>query len=231
MMDTSGLLNYLLSFLTQERKDKFQAVARQRTRHICIVLEDIFQPHNASAVLRSCDCFGVQDVHIIENRNRFDVNPDVAVGASKWLSMHKYFQNEDNTTSCLQTLKDKGYLLVATSPHTRDYSLETLPLNQPLALMFGTELKGLSAKALAQADMQMYIPMAGFTESFNISVSVALSLYALTNRLKQSGMQWELTSGEMEAVLLDWARKSVRGSHKLEALFLAQKNAQTANDR
>jgi tRNA (guanosine-2'-O-)-methyltransferase len=115
-MDSAALLDYLLSFLTPQRKEKFLKVAGERTRHIAVVLEDIYQPHNASAVLRSCDCFGVQDVHIIENKNHFDVNPDVAVGASKWLSLHKYRREEDNTTACLAALKNKGYLLVATTP-------------------------------------------------------------------------------------------------------------------
>lgn len=228
-MDTSGLLDYLLSFLTPQRKEKFLEVAGERTRHITVVLEDIYQPHNASAVLRSCDCFGIQDIHIIENRNRFDVNPDVAVGASKWLSLHKYRREEDNTAACLGALKSKGYLLVATTPYTQQYSLETLPLDQPLALIYGTELKGLSKKAMSMSDLQVRIPMVGFTESYNISVSVALSLYALTRRLKQSTVNWELQRDEVNSLLLDWARLSVKSSEKLEKLFLAEKNSETGN--
>src|SRR5688572_25411329 len=123
------LIAYLSGFVSENRKKKFEEVIRFRTRHITIALEDIYQPHNASAVLRSCDCFGIQDVHIIENRNAYTVNPDVALGSSKWLNLYKYNQQEENTLSCIRSLKDKGYRLVATTPHT-DTSITELSIEK-----------------------------------------------------------------------------------------------------
>lgn len=217
------LLNYLSSFLTEQRKDRLHEVAEWRTRHITVVLEDIYQSHNASAVLRSADCFGIQDVHIIENRNTYDINPDVALGSSKWLSLYKYNQEEDNTRSCLLSLRESGYQLVATSPHTDDISLKDFPLDQPIALLFGTELSGLSDAALELADQRLRIPMYGFTESFNISVSVALCLYDLTQRLRSSEVEWALSDAEKKSLLLDWTRTSVKSSVALEREFLRKK--------
>ena len=179
-----SLLNYLLGFITKERKNKFLNNINYRTRYMTIVLEDIYQPHNASAVLRTCDCFGIQDVHIIENKNKYQVNPDVALGASKWLNIEKYNLLENNTLSCLEKLKKSGYRIFATSPHEKDYTPETLPIETPAALVFGTELAGLSPEALSLADGYIKIPMVGFTESLNISVSAAVLIHTLSVRLR-----------------------------------------------
>jgi tRNA (guanosine-2'-O-)-methyltransferase len=159
------LLDYLETMITEQRKEKFGEILRNRTRFITIVLEDIFQPHNASAVLRTCDCFGIQDVHIIENRNRYEVNPDVALGSSKWLTLHKYNKAENNTAECLSRLKEEGYRIIATTPHKDDFTPQTLPIGSKFALVFGTELEGLTETAISMADGFVRIPMFGFTES------------------------------------------------------------------
>jgi tRNA (guanosine-2'-O-)-methyltransferase len=214
------LLSYLQEFITPNKKNKFEDLILQRTRHVTIVLEDIYQPHNASAVLRSCDCFGIQDVHIIENMNKYEVNPDVALGSSKWLNLIKYREKENNTESCLKKLKSDGYRIIATTPHENDFTPETLPLNQKVALVFGTELAGLSQVALNQADGFVRIPMYGFTESFNISVSAALLLFALTDRLHKSDIQWQLTEEEKLDIMLDWTKTVIKKSELLEKIFL-----------
>src|SRR6185312_4838580 len=103
----SELLGHLSQFVTEERKKRFEEVLQNRTRHIAIALEDIYQPHNASAVLRSCDCFGIQDVHIIENENKYTVNPDVALGSEKWLTLQRY-NDEQSLDNCINTLRAKG---------------------------------------------------------------------------------------------------------------------------
>ena len=190
------LLSYLQEFITPNKKNKFEELILHRTRHLTIVLEDIYQPHNASAVLRSCDCFGIQDVHIIENMNKYEVNPDVALGSSKWLNLIKYNEKENNTESCLKKLKSEGYRVIATTPHENDFIPETLPLGEKTALVFGTELAGLSQVAIDLADGFVRIPMYGFTESFNISVSAALLLFALTERMRKSDINWALTEAE-----------------------------------
>ena len=127
-----------------------------------VVIEDVFQSQNASAVLRSCDCFGIQDVHIIENRNEYDINPLVALGSTKWLTMQKYNEKTYNTVDCINSLKEKGYTIVATSPHEEDILLDELPLDKPIALMFGTEAEGLTDKALEMADIHMKNPHVWF---------------------------------------------------------------------
>ncbi len=214
------LLSYLQEFITPNKKSKFDALILQRTRHLTIVLEDIYQPHNASAVLRSCDCFGIQDVHIIENMNKYEVNPDVALGSSKWLNLIRYRETENNTESCLKKLKSNGYRIIATTPHENDFIPDTLPLEQKTALIFGTELAGLSQVALDLADGYVRIPMYGFTESFNISVSAALLLYTLTDRLRKSGIRWELSDGEKLEIQINWTKNVIKRSSLLEKLFL-----------
>jgi tRNA (guanosine-2'-O-)-methyltransferase len=213
-------LHLLLQFISDNKKGKFDEIIKNRTRHITIVLEDIFQPHNASAVLRSCDCFGIQDVHIIENENPYEVNPDVALGSAKWLSLKKYNKETNNTPLCIETLKREGYTIVATTPHQNDFTPDTLPLDSKIALLFGTELQGLTGNAIEAADTYLRIPMVGFTESLNISVSAALLLYSLSERLRKSGINWRLSEDEELTIRLQWAKNAVRKSALIEAEFL-----------
>jgi len=217
------LIEYLRQFVTRERYAKFQEALLKRTRYITIALEDIYQSHNASAVLRTCDCFGIQDVHIIENRNKYEVNPDVALGSAKWLNLVHYDQPENNTITCLRKLKESGYRLVATSPHKDDFTPESLPLEQKTALIFGTELAGLSPSALEMADDFIKIPMVGFTESLNISVSAAIFIHSLTNRLRSSPVEWQLTSAEQSEIMTSWLKNSIKRSDGLVRDFI-QKN-------
>lgn len=219
-----ALIEYLNTFISENRKKRFGEVIEYRTRHITIVLEDIFQSQNASAVLRTCDCFGIQDVHIIETRNKYDVNPDVALGSSQWLNMFKYKGNENNTIACLSKLKEKGYKIIATSPHTNDCNIEDLPLESKTALVFGTELEGITEDVKKMADGFVKIPMFGFTESFNISVSAALILYSITRRLHQSVISWQLTEDEKNEILLKWQRNTINKVELIESEFLKKHN-------
>jgi tRNA (guanosine-2'-O-)-methyltransferase len=218
------LLEYLLSFATENKQQLIASRLLERTRHITVVLEDIYQPQNASAVLRSADCFGIQDIHVIENTNQYEINPRVVHGASQWLNLYKYNSDVDNTTLCLETLKAKGYRIVATSPHAQSVSLQALPLDRPIALMFGTEKLGLSSDALEQADEHMYIPMYGFTESLNISVSAAICIHHLSDRLRSSDIDWHLSEDEQLNLNLDWVRKVLKDPEGLEKRFWIEKN-------
>ncbi len=209
------LIQYLSEYVTTQRFEKMQTVLDRRTRHLCVVMEDIYQSQNASAVLRSCDCFGIQDVHIIENQNVYEINPDVALGSSKWLSLYKYNKLANNTTTCLSHLRKSGYRIVAASPHQDDCLLEALPVNQKTALVFGTEMKGLTPQAKSLADSFIKIPMVGFTESFNISVSVAICLYHLTPKIRETIRGWELSKGEKTEILLQWLMRSVNNPEAL----------------
>lgn len=219
-----ALAEHLLGFVTARRRKKFEQNLLLRTRHLTIVLEDIYQPHNASAVLRTCECFGIQDVHIIENRNKYEVNPDVVLGASKWLTLKTYNEHEHNTAACLKNLKSQGYRLVATTPHKNDHTPESLPLDSKTALIFGTELAGLTPEALALADDYIRIPMVGFTESLNISVSAAIFLHTLTERLRNSGIHWQIEEPERTEVLLQWLKNTLHKSDLLVRDFVDKKD-------
>lgn len=213
------LIEYLSNLISENRRAKFDEVLKYRTRHITIVLEDLYQPHNASAVLRSCDIFGIQDIHIVENKNIYVVNRDIALGSSKWLNTFKYSQTENNTKLCIDQLKAKGYQIVATSPHKNGCTIKELSIDKPVALIFGTELTGISDTIKENADAFVQIPMFGFTESFNISVSVALCLHTLTTKLHQSDVNWNLSDAEKDDLLLVWLRNTIRKVDLIEKDF------------
>ncbi len=216
------LIEYLSGFVTPERLKLFNRVLNKRTGYLTVVLEDIYQPQNASAVLRSCDCFGIQYLHIIENRNTFTVNPEVALGSSKWLTVKKYTEKSNNSLEAIKLLKKAGYRIVATSPHRNDKLLSELDLvTGKAALVFGSELPGISETIMNEADEFVKIPMVGFTESFNISVSAAIILHQLTEKLRnQSTISWELSTAEKQNIKLEWLRNSVKRSDLLEKRFL-----------
>lgn len=209
------LREHLESFINPVRLTKMQQVLSQRTRYLTIVLEDIYQSQNASAVLRSCECFGIQDVHIIENLYQYEVNPDVVRGASKWLDMHTYNESENNTLNCLNRLRESGYRIVATSPYKKGYTLEKLPLDKKTALVFGTEQHGISETVKKNADAFVRIPMRGFTESFNISVSAAIVLYHLSKRAREEGRHWMLENEELELLRIEWLLRSLKNPVQL----------------
>ncbi len=213
------LVDYMMTFVSEERKKRFEDIIINRTKHLTVVIEDVYQAHNASAVLRSCDLTGVKDVHIIENKNDYDVNPEVAMGSSKWLNIMKYNNSDNNTLEVINSLKESGYKIVATTPHKKSYGIDDIPIDEKTALLFGTELTGLSDIAIENSDEILTIPMFGFTESYNISVSAALCLYTLTQRLRKSEIKWQLNPSERIDILINWARNSVNNWHALEKHF------------
>jgi len=216
------LIGYLSDFVTQRRLELFDKVLGKRTRYITVVLEDIFQSHNASAVLRSCDCFGIQNIHVIENLNKFQVSPDVALGANKWLTIYKYSRYKNNTKDCINTLKEQGYRIVATSPHKNNSLMNDFDLAKgKTALLFGSELHGLSKSALELADEFVMIPMSGFTESLNISVSAALLINYFTSLLRNDpSINWQLSTEEKSDIKLQWLKNSIKKSDAIERLFI-----------
>jgi tRNA (guanosine-2'-O-)-methyltransferase len=219
------LINYLSSFISDKRVSLFKRNLSLRTRYITVVLEDIFQSQNASAVLRTCDCFGIQDVHIIENRNKFNENITVTRGSTKWINLYQYNQQSNNTLTALQSLKEKGYKIVATSPHINDVELSEFDLKQgKTAIIFGNEKKGVSEIVKQNADYFLKIPMYGFTESFNISVSVAIILHFLTNKMKEELIDWKLNDIEQETLLLEWLTKCLKSGDLLIKKYLHTNN-------
>jgi len=214
------LSNYLLGFISENRKKRFDEVIAQRTDHLRIVLENVYQGHNASAVLRSCESFGVQHVHFIENRNHLKISDDVAMGSSNWLNIHRHNKSPNNTVEAIQQLKREGFRIVGTSPHKNDCTIDKLPVDKKLALVFGTEIEGISQDVFEHADEFVKIPMFGFTESFNVSVCAALCLYELTTRIRATVPQWHLNEDEKTDVYFEWLKTSVDHSEALIENYL-----------
>lgn len=217
------LINYLTGFISERRKQRFDEVIANRTDHIRIVLENVYQAHNASAVLRSCDCFGIQNVHFIENNNNYKISADVAMGSSNWLNIHRHNKAENNTRETLLDLKKQGYKIVATSPHKNDHTLDTLPVKEKIALVFGTEIDGISKDVYDLADEFVKIPMYGFTESFNISVCAAICMYDLSTRIRREVKDHALNQEEQTNVYFDWLKNSIESSEGLIENFRKNK--------
>jgi len=211
-------LDFLENILTENRKAKFLKVLEKRTKHFTVVVEDIFQMHNASAVMRSCEIFGIQELNVIEQRYGKSIDKEIAMGAQKWVDINKF----DNVTNCVDSLKNDGYQIIATTPHENDCLLEDFDISKPSALFFGTERDGLSEEILQKADGFLKIPMVGFTESLNISVSAAIIIQNLTNRLQKSTIAWHLSEEEILAKRMEWARNSIKDIKRIEQRYYSE---------
>ncbi len=197
---------YLEKFVTDNRKQIFKTVLNNRTRYFTVALEDLYQMHNVSAVVRSADVFGLQDVHIVQKKYDPKLSHAIAKGAEKWLDIRRY----PNTKTAIENLRQKGYQIVATTPHTNDVNLQDFDISKPSAFFFGVEKDGLSQAVMDQADVFLKIPMYGFTESLNISVAAALIMRDVSERLRQSDINWQLTAAEKEQIYLQWLEKSIK---------------------
>lgn len=206
------LYNAISELYSENKRQLFDRLVKSRTRHISVVLEDVFQSHNASAVLRSCDCFGVQDVHVVETRNKYSPNSDVSMGSDKWVDYYKH----PNIRQAYDDLRAKGYRIVATLPHENDTMITDLDITRPTALVFGTELTGLTQEAVEYADAYVKIPMYGFTESFNISVCAALSLFYLTEKMRADpAIHWQLSEEDQLTLKLYWSMQVVHDGRQV----------------
>ena len=219
-----NLIIYLKKFVVKNRSNLFDIKIQERTKHLTVVLENVFQGRNISASIRSADCFGIQDVYIIENDNIFNDDAEVSMGAEKWITTKRYNQKEHNTINAIKDLKSKGYQIIATTPHEDNYDLYDLDITEnKLALFFGSELNGCSKETLDLADKKIKIPMYGFTESYNISVSVSLCLQHLTYKMRQSNINWKLSKNQQNKVMLQWLRNTIKSSEELEKEFYKSK--------
>ncbi len=213
------LLTYLEEYLTEERKQKFREILELRTNFFTVAIEDVYQLHNTSAVIRSCEVFGIQQAHITEARFGERLDKNIAMGAQKWVDVYRHV----NTTECLNHLRNKGYKIVATSPHKSAFCLDDFRIDAPAALFFGTEKEGLSEEVLKEADAYLHIPMVGFTESLNISVSVAIILQHLTQKLRKSNISWKLTESEKLEKRMDWTKKSIKSIDQILRRYYTDK--------
>ncbi|TDP57568.1 TrmH family RNA methyltransferase [Flavobacterium dankookense] len=211
-------LAYLEGFLTENRKERFQKVLENRTNHFTIAVEDVFQFHNTSAVMRSCEVFGIQEINIVEQRFGKDIDKEIAMGAQKWVDINRF----DNITNCIENLRTKGYQIIATTPHDDSCLLHEFDISKKSALFFGTEKEGLSEEVMKQADGFLKIPMVGFTESLNISVSAAIIIQDITSRLRLSNIDWQLTENELLEKRLIWAKNSIKDIKRIEERYYSE---------
>lgn len=210
-----ALFEYLQTYLTDRRKQLFATVLAERTRHFTVVTEDVYQLHNTSAVMRSCDVFGIQDLHVVEELKGKRVDKEIAMGAQKWVSLHRY----NNIVGCMKTLKDRGYQLIATTPHNDSTLLQDFDVSKKSAFFFGKESAGLSDTVLEHADGFLKIPMFGFTESLNISVSAAIILQQVVHRMRTSGIDWHLSEAEQLELKMEWTKRTIKNAEEIIKVY------------
>lgn len=212
---------FLEEMVTEGRRERFRFVLANRTRFLTVALEDVYQLHNTSAVIRSCDAFGIQDVHLVQERFGERLDKKIAMGTQQWVTLHRY----KNSLDCIHRLQSSGYRLVATSPDPTATPLSEFEPDRPVAVLFGTEKEGLSPELLSAADERICIPMKGFTESLNISVAAAIVLRELSQKIRSLRSEWRLSHAEQEELYWDWVRKSVRDVDQLEEWFRKRHNS------
>jgi tRNA (guanosine-2'-O-)-methyltransferase len=211
-------LKYLEGFLTDSRKQRFLEVLKNRTNHFTIAMEDVYQLHNTSAVMRSCEVFGIQELNVVEQKFGKRIDTEIAMGAQKWVDINRY----NSMQNCIDSLRDKGYQIIATTPHNDSCYLHEFDITKKSAIFFGTEKQGLSPEVIEQADGCLKIPMVGFTESLNISVSAAIIIQDITTRLRQSDLNWELSPEEILEKRLLWAKNSIKDIKRIEERYYAE---------
>jgi tRNA (guanosine-2'-O-)-methyltransferase len=216
------LVQHFAQYVSDHKKEFIQKVLDQRTRHVTVALEDIYQSQNTSAVVRTCECMGLQDIHIIEKTNSYQINTRVLKGSNRWMNLIRHrSKDNDNTEGCFQYLRKQGYTIYAADPSEEGVSIHDIDPNKgKVAIIFGNELRGVSEYALSQCDQKVRIPMYGFTESLNISVSVAICLNSLVTKLHQDSWKYGFSEEEKEELTLQWYRKVVRKSDVIEREFL-----------
>ncbi|RZN80902.1 MAG: TrmH family RNA methyltransferase [Winogradskyella sp.] len=205
MLDLN-LLKHLEGYLTENRLKRFDTILSQRTKHFTVATEDVYQLHNTSAVMRTCDVFGIQELNVIEEVNSKHIDREIAMGAQKWVDLNRY----SSVKTCIDDLKQKGYQIVATTPHTNDCNLIDFDISKKSCFFFGRETEGLSQYVMKHADCFLKIPMVGFTESLNISVSAAIILQQVTSKLRKSDIDWQLSDKDIIEKRFDWIKKTIK---------------------
>ncbi|AIK18366.1 TrmH family RNA methyltransferase [Borreliella afzelii] len=213
--DVLKRIDVLSEFITDGKKARIEEVLSRRTNYLTFVLEDIVQSHNASATIRTGEILGLSDIYVIDKNNKYTLNPDITLGSSQWINLNKY----KNAKFAIDRLKSDGYSIVATSLSEQSVNLENFSINNKMAVFFGTELTGLSSEVLEAADLCIKIPMYGFTQSYNISVAVAIVMYSLLIRLRESGVDYLLNEVEKSNLRLKYYRQVVKNYQIIENLI------------
>ena len=205
------MFQYLQNYLTESRKERFKQVLSERTRHFTIATEDIYQLHNTSAVMRTCDVFGIQDLHVVEEKVSKRIDKEIAMGAQKWVTFNRY----NSIKNCIYNLKDSGYQIIATTPHDNSTMLHEFDISKKSAFFFGKESEGLSDTVMEAADGFLKIPMYGFTESLNISVSAAIIMQHVVSKMKQTHLKWQLSDQEKMEIEMEWMKNTIKASDEI----------------
>jgi len=225
-MENKDIYNLLAPYSTERRQRLIDEVSDARTNYVTVVLEKLTHEHNMSAIIRTCDCFGLNDIHVIEKSQQYAVNPKIVKGSDKWINIVRYEEekNGDNTVSAIKNLKAQGYRIIATTPHENDVNLHDLDLAKgKMAFVFGSEKDGISEKVKEMADEFVKIPMCGFTESLNVSVAAGITIHYITHMLRRSSIDWRMTADELDELRLKWMRSSVRSADDIEKRLLEGK--------
>lgn len=213
MLNLSALeiINLMKPLLSESRQSKIQNVVQERTYSVCTVLENIYDRGNISAVLRSAEAMGFQDVHIIESE-KFKSSNRVTKGADKWLNVYSY----KNTSECIQELKNQKYKIIATHLDDKSKSLDEMDWSQKMAFVLGNEKDGISKEMIDSCDERIVIPMQGFVQSFNISVAAAIGLYRIyLERKNLYGHSGDLTETQKQELIAEFYLRSSKNPEKL----------------
>ena len=208
--------DYLKQFLTDERLRKIEHFSHESSDFVLPVMEDVYQFRNAAAIVRSVEACGFHHVVALEEENVFNPNLKVTKGAETWVKVEKMPNNLDS----LKEIKNRGYKILAVSPENNATMLPDYEVKEPIALVFGTELVGVSDEILDFADETLAIPMYGFTKSFNVSVAAAICMYELKQKLMKSGIDYKLSEEKLLEMKIRWTVNSIRSGEELLERFL-----------
>lgn len=208
--------DYLKQFLTDERLRKIEHFSQESSDFVLPVMEDVYQFRNAAAIVRSVEACGFHHVVALEEENVFNPNLKVTKGAETWVKVEKMPNNLDS----LKEIKNRGYKILAVSPENNATMLPDYEVKEPIALVFGTELEGVSDEILDFADETLAIPMFGFTKSFNVSVAAAICMYELKQKLMKSGIDYKLSDEKLLEMKIRWTVNSIRSGEELLERFL-----------
>lgn len=208
-----NIIQKQVPYITPRRYEKILSVLNQRTRFLTVVMENFYDPRNASAILRSCDAFGLQDAHIIELNNPHYISKRVCKGSQFWVNRYRY----SSVQGCLSHLKNLGYQVLFADPDPAFPSIEEISLTTKTAVIFGQEKAGITSETKALAHGGFKIPLYGFVESFNVSVACALTLSHLNTKLRaHPPKDFFLSKKEKEVLLNHWLAKNTFISKSLK---------------
>ncbi|WP_234109022.1 MULTISPECIES: TrmH family RNA methyltransferase [Chryseobacterium] len=211
---------YLKQFLTSERIQKIEHFAQESSDFVLPVMEDVYQYRNAAAIVRSVEACGFHKIVAMENQNVFHPNLRVTKGAETWVEVEKLPHHLDS----LKEIRNRGYKIVAVSPEKNARLLPEYEITEPLALVFGTELEGVSEEILDFANETLAIPMYGFTKSFNVSVAAAICFYELKQKLLRSNIDYKLSEEKLLKMKIRWAVNSIRSGEEILKKYLLESN-------